>query len=127
MQSFKKTGIKLYEELQSQDTRRSENKKVYKVEKKRQKLMKWLYQKHMYIFRLWRKHIQSFKMIGVKFYEELRSRGTHCLYIEGEKWLSSQCEKSNKNVSYNYIQTTCRSTYHEKKNMQSFKTVGTKL
>ena len=81
VQSFKKTGIKLYEELQSQDTHRSENKKVYKVEKKSQKLMKWLYQKHMHIFRLWRKHIQSFKMIGVKFYEELRSRGTHCLYI----------------------------------------------
>ena len=26
------------------------------------------------------------------------TRGTHCLYIEGEKWLSSQCGKSDKNV-----------------------------
>ena len=25
------------------------------------------------------------------------TRGTHCLYIEGEKWLSSQCEKKWKN------------------------------
>ena len=30
-------------------------------------------------------------------YEELYLRGTHCLYIEGEKRLSSQCGKSDKN------------------------------
>ena len=24
------------------------------------------------------------------------SRGAHCLYIEGEKWITSQCEKSDK-------------------------------
>ena len=41
--------------------------------------------KEMHIFRLWRKHVQSFKKIGIKLYEDLCSRGTHCLYIEGEK------------------------------------------
>ena len=39
----------------------------------------------MHIFRPWRKHVQSFKKIGIKLYEELRSQGTHCLYIEVEK------------------------------------------
>ena len=29
------------------------------------------------------------------------TRGNHCLYIEGEKWLSSQCGKSDKNVLTN--------------------------
>ena len=44
----------------------------------------------------WRKHMQSFKLIDTKLYEELRSQEvqcTHCLYTEGEKWLSSQCGK----------------------------------
>ena len=41
------------------------------------------------------------------------TRGTHCLYTEGEKWLSSQCEKSDKKCSNNYTQTTCTSSYHE--------------
>ena len=40
---------------------------------------------HMHIFRPWRKHVQSFKKIGIKLYEELRSQGTHCLYIEIDK------------------------------------------
>ena len=33
-----------------------------------------------------REYVQSFKKIGIKFYEELRSQGTHCLYtfIESE-------------------------------------------
>ena len=50
----------------------------------------------MHIFRPWRKHVQSFKKIGIKLYEELRSQGTDCLYIEVEKWLSSQSGKSDK-------------------------------
>ena len=41
-------------------------------------------------------NVQSFKKIGIKLYEELRSQGTHCLYIEVEKWLSSQSGKSDK-------------------------------
>ena len=53
--------------------------------------MQGLYQKHIHNFRLWKKkHVQSFKKIGIKLYEELCSRGTHCLYIEGEKRLSSR-------------------------------------
>ena len=39
----------------------------------------------MHIYRL---HLQSLKKIGIKLYEQLYSRGTHYLYIEGEKWLS---------------------------------------
>ena len=40
------------------------------------------------------------------------TRGTPCLYIEGEKWLSSQCG-SDKKCSNNYTQTTCISLYRE--------------
>ena len=47
------------------------------------------------------KNVQSFKKIGIKLYEELRSQGTHChtIFIESEvrKWQSSQSGKSNKN------------------------------
>ena len=86
---FKKDQYKLYEELCSQGTRciytfiESEVRKgkVHKV-KKCQKLMQGLYPNQMHIFRPWRKHMQSFKKIGIKLYEELRSQGTHCLYIE---------------------------------------------
>ena len=97
MQSFKKTGLKLYEKLQSQCTHclyicghlMTKLKKHKKVTKIRQ----GLYEKHMHIFRLWRKHVHSCKNISIKLYEELCSRGSHCLYIEGEKYLSSQCGK----------------------------------
>ena len=47
--------------------------------KKWQKLVQGLYPNHMHIFRPWRKHVQNFKKIGIKLYEELRSQGTHCL------------------------------------------------
>ena len=50
--------------------------------------MQELYPNHMHIFRPWRKQVQSLKKIGIKLYAELRSQGTHCLYIEVEKWLS---------------------------------------
>ena len=47
----------------------------------------------MHISRPWRKRVQSFKKIGIKLYEVLRSQGTHCLYtfIESEvrKWQGS--------------------------------------
>ena len=55
--------------------------------KRWQKLMQGLYPNHMHIFILWRKHLQSFKKIGIKMCEELRSQGTHCLFIEVKKWL----------------------------------------
>ena len=58
--------------------------------------MQGLYASHMHIFWPWRKHVQSFKKIGIKLYEELRTQGTHCLYIEVKKWLSSQSGKSDK-------------------------------
>ena len=41
------------------------------------------------------------------------TRDTLCLYNQGEKWLSSQCQKSDKNWSNNYVQSTCTSSYHE--------------
>ena len=53
--------------------------------KKVTKNMARIYEKHMHIFRLWRKHVQSCKKISIKLYEKLCSRGTHCLYIEDEK------------------------------------------
>ena len=47
------------------------------------------------------KHVQSFKKIGKKLYEELHLQGTHChnIFIESvvRKWQSSQSGKSNKN------------------------------
>ena len=55
----------------------------------------------MHISSPWQKHVQSFIKIGIKLYEELRSQGTHCLYISIEsevwKWQSSQSGKSDKN------------------------------
>ena len=60
--------------------------KVHKVEKVTKiNAMQGLYPNHMHIFKPWRKHMQSFKKIGIKLYEELCSQGTHCLYIEVEK------------------------------------------
>ena len=44
-----------------------------------------------------------------------------------ESTVSSQCGKSDKQSSNNYTQITCTSLYHEKKHMQSFKTIGKKL
>ena len=41
-------------------------------------------------------NVQSSKKISIKLYEEWCSGGTHCLNIEGEKYLSSQCGKSEK-------------------------------
>ena len=55
----------------------------------------------MHMSRPWWKHVQSFKKIGMKLYEELRSQGTHChnIFIESEvrKWQTSQSGKSNNN------------------------------
>ena len=57
----------------------------------------------------WRKHMQSYKTIGTTLRGVRLTRGTHCLYIEGEKWLSSQWWKSDKKFSNNYTQITCTS------------------
>ena len=56
--------------------------------------MQGLYPNHKHFSRGLRKHVQSFKKISIKLYEELCSQGTHCLYIEVEK--SSQSGKSDK-------------------------------
>ena len=65
--------------------------------KKWQKLMQGLYPNHMHIFRPWQKHVQSFKKMGIKLYEELCSQGAHGLYtfIESEvrKWQVPKVEK----------------------------------
>ena len=53
----------------------------------------------MYIFIPCRKHLQSFKIIEAKLYEELRPQGTHCLYtliafhVKKIKDLSSKKQK----------------------------------
>ena len=110
------------------------------VRKRQQKLMQGLCQKDMHSFRLCRKYLQSFKKIslkfyeelcskkiGLKFYEELCSRGTHCLYIEGEKWLSSQCGKSDKNdltiISKPHAQPHTKKKTHAKFQNNRYKTV----
>ena len=66
-------------------------------------------------------HPHTMKKTHAKFhnnrYKTVRgvalTNGTNCLYIKGEKWLSSQCEKSNNKWSNNYIQTTCTSSYQD--------------
>ena len=60
---------------------------------------------------------KTYAKFQINLYKTVRgvalTRGTHCLYIEGEKWLSSQCGKSDKKCSNNYTQTTCTSSYHK--------------
>ena len=58
--------------------------------------MQGLYPNHTYFFRPWKKHVQSFKKIGIKLYEELHLQGTHCLYIEVEKFKFTQLKKWQK-------------------------------
>ena len=54
--------------------------------KKLQKFIQGLYPNHMHISRPWGKRVQSFKKIGIKLHEELRSQGTHYhnTFIESE-------------------------------------------
>ena len=64
-----------------------------KVEKKWQKKKKkiiWLsYKNHVHSYRSWQNSLQSFKLISIKLYEELRTQGTHHLssnaYVEKGK------------------------------------------
>ena len=59
--------------------------------KKRQKLIQGLYPNHMQISRPWRKHVQSFKKIGIKLYEELHSQAglqkTDFLPVQTDFWV----------------------------------------
>ena len=101
VQSFKKIGMKLYEELGSQGTHchntsiESEVRKLQSLlSGKSDKINAKITSNHMHIFKPWRKQVQSLKKIGIKLYAELRSQGTHCLYNEVEK--CSQSGKSDK-------------------------------
>ena len=54
------------------------------------------------------------KSCAHKRYQLFMYKGWNCLYIKGEKWLSSQCGKRDqKKWSNNYTQTTCTSSYHD--------------
>ena len=74
-------------------------------------------------------HPHTMKKTHTKFqnnwYKTVRevalTTSTHCLYIQGEKWLSSQCRKSDKNWSNNYVQSTCTSSYHEENTCKVWK------
>ena len=99
MQSFKKIGVKLYEELCSCGTHclHIEGEKISPQcgkkksgKKKKKKNLTIISKPHAH------PQVQSFKKIGIKLYEELCSCGTHCLYIEDEKRLSPQCGKKKK-------------------------------
>ena len=74
-------------------------------------------------------HPHTMKKTHAKFqnnwYKTVRgvalTTSTHCLYIQGEKWLSSQCRKSDKNWSNNYVQSTCTSSYYEENTCKVWK------
>ena len=124
VQSFIKIGIKfvwgvaLKRYPLSLDFHRNWGQKITKFTKwkKWQKLIQGLYLNHMHISRPWRKHVQSYKKISIKLYEELCSQSSHYhnIFIESEvrKWQSSQSGKSNKNKCKDYIQTICISSDH---------------
>ena len=66
-QEQKKNGLKLYEKLQSQGTHclyiwGQKMIKFKKYKKSDQKKRQRLYEKHMHIFRLWKKHVQIAKI-----------------------------------------------------------------
>ena len=61
-------------------------------------LLKWIWDlcaNNKHIFRPWPNHLWSFKTIGLKLMEELRSRDTHWLIIwEVSKPLAKNCKRS---------------------------------
>ena len=132
MQSFKTIGTILLEELRSQDTqgkcwRMDGRMTKFAKWKKWQKLMQRLYSNHMHIFRPWRKHVQSFKKIGIKLYEQLHSQVTHCLYIEVKKMTKfTKWKKWPKIISQLYP-NHMHILIPWRKHVQSFKKIGTKL
>ena len=123
MQSFNTIGTKLWEELHSQEVPT-----VYILRVKNDwKMTKFTMRKKVTknVLTMIPKphaHPHTMKKTYAKFqndqYKTVRgvalTRGTHCLYTEGEKWLSSQCGKSDKKCSNNYTHhITCTSSYHE--------------
>ena len=95
--------------------------------KKWQKFSQGLHPNHMHIFRPWRKHMQSFKKIGIKLYEVLRSQGTHCLYIEVKKMTKFTKWKNWQKIISQLYPTHMHILIPWWKHMQSFKKIGTKL
>ena len=63
---------------------RSENDKVYKVVKGTKINSRIISKPHAHLQTM-EKTCASFKKIGIKLYEELRSQGTRCLFIEVKK------------------------------------------
>ena len=141
VQSFKKIGIKLYEELRSHGTYmyslytfvESEVRKWKSSQSRKsdKKLTQGLYPNHMHIFKPWRKFLQRFKKIGIKLYEELRSQGTYSLYtfVESEvkKWQSSQSRKSDKKLMQGLYLNHSHIFKPWRKLLQRFKKIGIKL
>ena len=101
---------------------RSGNNKVHKAEKSDKKYCKDYIKSTCTSSDYGEKMRKVLKKIDIKLYEELCSWGTHWLYIEGEKWLSSQWGKSNKNhheentckISKRSIQNCKRSCAHKR-------------
>ena len=73
--------------------------------------------------------MQSCKKISIELYEELCSRGSHCLYTEGDKmtkFTSSQCGKSKKkiiNTSKSHTHPHTMKGTHAKFHNNRYKTV----
>ena len=102
VQSFKKIGIKLYVKLCSRGTHCLYTKSEKRLSSqcgKSDKIDQIVISKtHAY------PHTCTMKKMHAKFHKDRYKTvrgvaltwGTHCLYTEGEKWLSLQCGKSNK-------------------------------
>ena len=95
--------------------------------KKWQKLIQQLCPIHMHILIPWGKHMQSFKTIGKKLYEELRSQEIPSVYII--RWKMTKLTMLKK--WQKLIQQLCPIHMHILipwgKHMKRFKAIGTKL
>ena len=92
---------------------KGENDEVHNVEKVTKNVLTIISKPHA--------HPHTMKKTYAKFqnnrYKTVRgvalTRGTHCLYTEGENDEVHNVEKSDKQCFNNYTQTTCTSSYHE--------------
>ena len=128
VQSNIKVGMKLYKELRLQGTHCLYwGQKMTKVEKMTKINSRIISKPHAHLQTMEKTCKVSKRWCKI----ELRSQGTHCLYtcLESEirkRQKVHKVEKEKKQTN-NYIQTTCTSSYHEKKRLQSFKKIDTKL
>ena len=115
VQSCMKKGLKLYKELRLQgihclytfiksEIRKWQSSQSGKVTKINSRIIS---KPHAHLKTMEKTCAKFKKKISIKLYEELRSQASHCLYafIESEvrKCQSSQCGKSDKNYSKDYI------------------------